>query len=257
MESEQRCHLTPMQFVDKRLKRVIFPLVVLSMIWFPLYYGLKLSIDPITIDFKSITLKILNVGGWFVEAILIMYCVFALFVYIDKKYGRTKSIITLCICTIMAYIFCDKCIDYYTPYSIPIFSAGIIASLYKDSNFKGIFNYSLVFLFFGMIFSMSYCIIVQKSLSLSAHSLFNYTIIGCLILFLTIFKPVLVFPAILGEASFDIYLIHKRIIISYFALNSVLIDLTQWLFLTAFITATFVYVRKSLWRRTEKFALMI
>lgn len=71
MESELRAHMSFGQFLNKRLKRVIFPLIVLALIWYPLYYGLNLEPETMRNGVPDIILKILNVGGWFVSAILI------------------------------------------------------------------------------------------------------------------------------------------------------------------------------------------
>lgn len=247
MESEQKKHLSIEEFINRRLKRVLFPLLVFASIWFPLYYSLSLNPEPILTDVVSVTLHILNVGGWFVSAILMMYIVFMIFIWIKKKYNEHIVVIPLSILTIVTYVFCDKMLGYYTPISIPIFSVGILASLYKHKN-HGIFNLCLIYLFVGMVFSVGYCIAIHNSLALAVHSIINYVCIATLILIFTRFNPNFKFPVLLGEASFDIYLIHKRIITSYISLTDEFINLWLWIGMTIIFTALFVIIRKQAWK---------
>lgn len=214
MESEQKRHLSPKEFIDKRLKRVIFPLVVLAIIWTPLYHFTQLHYQNLTPTLRGVIATALNVGGWFVTAILIMYIGFVIFTYMLNRYGKRESIFVLSIFTILAYIVCDLVIGYYTPLSIPLFSAGIIASLCRNDNVK-YFNSSLLYVVAALVFMVGYCVLVKNSFSLAAHGVINYLAIILLILVFTNFKPHIVFPAILGEISFDVYLIHKKIIVLY------------------------------------------
>lgn len=251
MESELKKHLFLSQFIDKRMKRVLFPLVILAFIWFPLYYSLRLDPEPISTGAVNIILHILNVGGWFVSAILMMYFVFVIFTWILHRCDEKRAIITLSVLTIAAYILCDILLGYYTPLSIPIFSVGILASLNKSRN-HGIFNHSLIYLLAGMVFSIGYCIVTHHSPALAVHSIINYVCIAVLIVIFTYYNPKLIFPAILGEASFDIYLIHKRIITSYVSFTNDLIDLWLWIGITIIVTSLFVLIRKQAWICLQK-----
>jgi len=246
MESELKKHLSLKQFVDRRLKRVIFPLLILAIVWFPLYYGFRLDPEPITTDATNIILHILNVGGWFVSAILLMYLAFIFFTWILNKYDEKRAVFTLSIITMATYVLCDKLLGYYTSLSIPIFSVGILASLYKSKNY-GIFNHCLLYLFAGMIFSAGYCVLVNNSPALAVHSIINYVCIAVLISIFTCFNLKLIFPVILGEASFDIYLIHKRVMTSYMATTDALIHLWLWIGITIIVTSLFVLIRKHTW----------
>ncbi len=247
MESEQNRHLSVKEFIDRRLKRVMFPLVILALVWFPLKYGLSLDPEPISTDTVSVILHILNVGGWFVSAILMMYVAFITFTLILNKQDRRRAVITLSILTLIAYVLCDKLLGYYTPLSIPIFSVGILASIYKHKNY-GIINYSLIYVLAGMVFSAGYCIVIHNSPALAVHSIINYVCIAVLIVLLTRFNPKIIFPVILGEASFDVYLIHKRVIESYMAIVDELINIWLWIGITIIATSVFVLIRKQAWK---------
>lgn len=249
MESEQKRHLSPKEFVDKRLRRVIFPLVVLAIIWTPLYHFAQLYYQNFSPTLRGVVVTALNVGGWFVTAIIIMYMVFVIFTYTLNRYGKRESILALSIFTILAYIVCDLFLGYYTPLSIPLFSAGIIASLCRDDNIK-YFNSSLLYVGTALIFTVGYCVLVKNSISLAVHGVVNYLAIILLILIFTNFTPRIVFPAILGEISFDVYLIHKKIILLYSIIyKGELINKFLWLSITLLAVALFVILRKWLWHK--------
>ena len=256
MESEMKRHLTLTQFIDKRLKRVVFPLVVLAILWIPTLYIFDLTYPHTTDGVEGIIKRTINVGGWFVSAILLMYVVFMTFSYYLNKHGIKRGIWSLIAGTILIYIICDRYLGSYTALSIPIFSVGILASYYKDKQHFRYYNHSLLYLLVGMLFSIGYSIGVCNSTALAAHSAINYIFIGFGIIFFTIFSPSIIFPAILGEASFDIYLIHKKIITAYFALNNSLIGLSLWIPLTVILVTLFVAIRRFLWKLLNKHALL-
>lgn len=249
MESELKSHLSIKQFCVKRIRRIVFPLIILAIIWIPISLFIQhryLSVNP---GFGEIALQTINIGGWFVSAILIMYVVFMAFSYVRSKYGETCALFWLCFLTVVVYIIVDRLLGYYTPLSIPVFTVGIIASLKKDAN-HGIFNSSIIYLLAGMIISVGYSISVRNSVALGAHSVINYMAMLALILVFTNFSPKLAFPAILGEASFDIYLIHKRIITSYSSIYSGgVIDVWFWMILCLILVSVFVWLRKKAYQR--------
>lgn len=246
MQSDLKEHLSVTLFLNKRIKRIIFPLVVLAGIWIPLYYYFDFSYPKAVDNLAQIIIRTLDVGGWFVTAILIMYAVFITFSEILHRVGCESAVKFLTLGTIMAYIFCDQLLGSYTSLSIPIFSVGIIASLYKEKYYLGYYNFSLIYLSVFCVFSIVYCFIVCHSGALAIHSIINYFLIGILILTITISSPSIAFPALLGEISFDIYLIHKKIITANFALNDNLIDCLLWIILTFLFVSAFVYMRKTL-----------
>lgn len=260
MESEKKRHLTLIEFINRRLKKVVFPVAILAILYIPVFYIFNLSYPHTDDTVMDVIVRILNVGGWFVWAIIIMYLVFMVFTYTLKKCGLIKAKVCLIACTILAYIVSDYFLGYFTALSIPIFSVGILASYYKERQHYRIFNHSLIFLIIGAIFSVGYSVYVYKDFVLALHSAINYIFIGMGIIFFTIFSPSIIFPAILGEISFDIYLIHQKIITAYFALNNALIDLIIWIPLTIIAVTAFVIIRKLFWnlifkRKTSQFKL--
>ena len=102
----------------------------------------------------------------------------------------------------------------------------------------------------ALIFTVGYCVLVKNSISLAVHGFINYLAIILLILIFTNFNPRIVFPAILGEISFDVYLIHKKIILLYSIIyKGELIDKFLWLSITLLAVALFVILRKWLWHK--------
>lgn len=248
MESEQKRHLSMTEFIDKRLKRVIFPLVVLAVVWVPLYYGFDLSYPATSDSAGAVVTRILNIGGWFVTAILIMYVVFMLFCHFINRYGIRKASGTLMLATIAVYVLCDKLLGEYTALSIPIFTVGIIASLYKRRYHGKYMHHSLIYVGIAMIFAVVYSILMCHSFPLAVHAVINYVALTGLILIFSHYRMSMVFPGVLGEIAFDIYLIHRKIITAYFAVYGTLMPLLLWCGVTMAAVMLFVLFRKQLWK---------
>lgn len=248
MESEQKRHLSTAEFIDKRLKRVIFPLVVLAALWIPLYYGCSLAYPASSDSFLGVLKRILNVGGWFVSAILMMYVAFMLFCWVNAKYGIRKAIVLLIVSTIVIYIICDRCLGDFSALSIPAFSIGIIASLYKKRYYGKYLHCSLLTVMPALLFTAFYSVLVRNSVALAGHAIINYLALCALIVVFSNFNPSIIFPALLGEISFDIYLIHKKILTAYFALSGTLMPLLEWTAAVVVLVTFFVAFRKKLWK---------
>ena len=257
MESEQKRQLTPAEFIDKRLKRVIFPLIILASLWIPLYYCFDLAYPASCDSFWLVIKRILNVGGWFVSAILMMYVVFMLFCHVNSKYGFGTAIALLGASTVVVYIVCDRCLGDFSALSIPAFSVGIISSLYKKRYYGKHLHCSLVAVVFALLFTAFYSILVRNSIALAGHAIINYLALCALIVFFSNFSPSIVFPAIFGELSFDIYLIHKKILTAYFALFGTLMPLLEWTAAVVVLVTFFVALRTQLWKLVfdNKFSL--
>lgn len=250
MESEQKRHLSPSEFIYKRLKRVVFPLIVLAVLWIPLYYGFDLAYPASNDSLWNVITRTLNIGGWFVSAILMMYLVFMLFSWMLTFSKPSYAMISLCCATFIAYFAADKLLGYYCPISIPIFTTGILASYYKDKTHLKWFNHSLIYLIASLFVVVGYSIYIQNQVSgysLAVHAIINYIAIALLIVIFTNFSPRIAFPVLLGEISFDIYLIHKKIITANYSLSGDLIELWTWVALTILFTFSFVLLRKTLW----------
>lgn len=246
MESEKRKHLTPQQFFNKRIKRVLFPVLLLWIIYAPFYYLFDLNGCQDEKSYQG-AIKVLSdtifSGGWFVTAIVLLYVSFSIFASLRHKYGNTKALLTLFAMSIPIFITTHYIHGPYTVWSITLFAVGVSASLYPSS-YNGIPG-SLKWLVLSLLI-ISLWIMMHHGI-LPVKAIICHGIIATLIITLSKWPLSLRFPAILGEASFDIYLIHKRLFMSHLSLSGNLMNFWLWAFMTAAIVWAFVVFRKKLW----------
>lgn len=281
MESEQKHHLGLLQFLKKRILKVYMPVLIVTVLWMFVVLTIenKYVTSSNTLSSECLHLSwlldrmyayieshpgfaITNYSDkvlWFVKVILQLYIVFFIFSSAWVK-NRLFGNIILWI-GIIATCFTASSII-----SIPFFGIGVYASEYKNKNYK-VFNASLIPLLISAIIISCYCIVVtpefKPSIILAGHALFNYIFIGLVIVCFTVKCIDIQFPALLGVISYDIYLVHNKILTSFTTLN---INLESWLFITLSLAIAFVfyYFRKiltiafnQLWKKLKVVTLKI
>lgn len=175
---------------------------------------------------------------WFVKVLFMLY--FAFFVFSSILiYNKLYAFITLTLISSIIYIITYAYIGYYAPISIPLFGLGVFASLYKGKNYI-CFNVSLIpLIILAIIVAVLSYMITSKSLMI--HSVINFTMIGILIILFTAFPIKITLPSILTAISFDIYLIHNKILQILILVDKV--SLITFVILTAIVTIAFYYLR--------------
>lgn len=150
---------------------------------------------------------------WFIKSLIILYVTFYIFSIFLQKNSRWAIPVLWC-GTIIACILRYYSTSSYGIHSIaglPIFSVGVVGALYSSKNYKGI-HFS--------IFPLSFCFLVVSTLitleprfvANFVHVLADYIVVGIIITLFTKFRPKIKLPLILSLISFDIYLVHFKVL---------------------------------------------
>lgn len=246
MESEKKKHLSISQFFSKRVKRVIFPVMLLWIIYAPFYYYFDLNGFADQESYRGLAYVISDTifaGGWFITAIILLYVAFTIFATLRQRYSDTRALLLLFAMCIPVFILTQYMYGRYTIWSITLFAAGVAASLYPEK--KGHIPHSLVWLGLSFLIISAWTIINYNHLPITAT--ICHSIIAAIIIVLTRWTIYFTFPAILGEASFDIYLIHKRLFMAWRSISGSLMNFWIWIFVSAILIYLFVIFRKKIW----------
>ena len=216
MESENKKHLDLVQFIKRRLLKIYLPVVVVSVLWLPLYYDM----NDVVLDFQKIgtyrdiaTDIFLGMGQdnilWFVKILIFLYITFYILTTIKAK--TYLSIITSFTLTIGICWFAIEAFGWYAVISIPAFWIGVITSMYNNKAIKK----SNIYIYILTFFIIESAILFNVSRSLLIHSTINYAILVCMIIFFSKIKcdiPNTKIIGILGIISYDIYLVHGKVL---------------------------------------------
>ena len=245
MESEARHHLSVGAFLRKRLAKIYFPVLLLNCLWIPLYPLITKNhsfysnwgglVYDIFIGFNDSVL-------WFVKALIFLYLAFSLFAYIRCKFNEKAAVATLVLGTILVIIGM-KIIwgGDYLLISIPMFLCGVLSSLCKN---KGRNVFLPILSVVLSCIAMSVYLLVRKDFPLMAHSVFNYGFITVMLLFFAFVKVDFRSPKFLGDISYDIYLVHNKVLMSLIALGCV--NLLWFIVMTAVISLLYFFCRKKI-----------
>ena len=215
MESEKKEHLGLLNFIKKRVLKVYTPVLLITFIWyfvsalvlpespFPSYEisiggGNSLKISNILLNFGDGVL-------WFIKVILVLYAIFYLFTSVRERNRIIASIVLaifILTTTFMASIF----IASYAAISIPYFALGVGVSLLRERPSQMILTSSGILLLVGA----ASLLLLEKSLF--GHSAINVVCIGIFILLFSITNINIKIPAFFGAISFDLYLVHNKVL---------------------------------------------
>lgn len=213
MESEQRHHLKSKDFISKRFLKIYKPILFITFLW--------LIFEIVFLD-KIVSANILysffwgfdDCVLWFVKILFGLYFAFFLFTKLRTK-GYLKTGILLLITCSLILMYCAHILEGYSSIAIPCFIIGVFYSLYKN---KTIITIILIFL---AISGRIYTLLSGDNHGL--HACINYLIIMFIILLEKRFKSISPIKCLslssLSAISFDIYLIHYKILDASVNLN--------------------------------------
>ena len=244
MESEKKKHLPTAAFLKKRLLRVYLPALLVTLLWLPI----KSYVQGEQLLTGGVIYKLLwgfeDGVLWFVKVLLVLYLCFDVFVWIRARYSHTASIICLNLLTagaITVALLLLQMRDYHT-ISIPLFTIGVIGSLYNKGEIQRTFIYLGTWCAGVMIL-----VLLLGAKTLTINALINYVLFFFAIYLLAKFpiKKKLVVPAVVGDISFDIYLVHNKALMTLKVLLPV-VPLYYFVGLSAVATVLFYLIRKKL-----------
>ena len=243
MESEKKKHLPISAFLKKRLLRVYLPALLVTLLWLPI----KSYVQGEQLLTGGVIYKLLwgfeDGVLWFVKVLIVLYLCFGIFIWIRERYSHIVSIICLNLLTAGVIAVVLLLLGDYLTISIPLFTIGVIGSLYNNGETQKTFAYLGAWCV-GII-----CLLIFR---LGVSTLLIYGLINYVTIFIAIFllakfpiKKKLVIPAVVGDISFDIYLVHNKALMALKVLLPV-VPLYSFVGLSAAATILFYLIRKKL-----------
>lgn len=223
MESETKRHLRPFQFLKKRLTKIYLPAVLITALWLPtLDFASKSGINIAALGggnshiIKRLLFSFADPAMWYIRATLILYCLFYIFALLKRKNIKV-ALVCLSIFAVISTVFIYLTFANYAAISIPIFFIGVFASIYKEKHL-GICNVVSVAALIVSILEAIALFAMHSPYAFIAHAVFNYIAIALLIEIFTIKNIRWRVPAFIGAISFDIYLVHNKVLMLLWAM---------------------------------------
>ena len=246
MESELRKPLvTFSSFLKARILKIYIPMVLVTLLWLPLYLPTvaetPTNMKELIIYAGQALVILLWKGGdvaiWFIRSLLQLYLVFFFFAKFLRGNQRVKAWMFMLIGTATIYLL--KCgTNSFQALSIPPFVIVVFASFFKNKNGRG-FNITLLPLaVFGIVAAL-----FHRNAYISEMLLQNYGFVAFIILICTNIKIKLPHIPVLGDFSFDIYLVHKKVLTVAFDYLGCGISLGLFSAITLLISGTFYLLR--------------
>lgn len=231
MMSEMRSHLSFSQFLRKRFLKVYLPVLLVTALWLPISYSITPPHKPqifidLAIGFRDPVL-------WFIKSLILLYISFFAF-SIMLQTNRRIAIATLWVLTVLVCVisyFTNGAFGLNSISGIPLFSIGVIAALYSSKSIIRRLHISilpLILCFAAISVVMSF---FPRFIANIAHVLADYSVVGILIIIFTNWRPEIKIPSILALITFDVYLVHFKVL-------TVMKSMTPTLPLLVFVAAT-------------------
>lgn len=185
MEREQKHPMLPREFVFRRLMKVYLPVLLVTMVWLPIYYyviaGQEFLASPCLGGvFYDLLFGFRDGVLWFVKALFMLYVVFCVFTYTYRR-NIYFAFTILAILTFTIFVTCAYIFGIHTSISVPMFMVGIIASAYKNTNIKT-FNVSLFALAVSFMFVWLLLNLWSREDNMLIHCAINYIIVGAFLI---------------------------------------------------------------------------
>lgn len=242
MESEKRKHLDFLPYIKKRLVKVYFPAFLITFIWLPI--SSVLLNEDLTDGFRYLFWGFNDSAMWFIEAIMVLYIIFGVFIQLLYKMRKALSLLCLAAMTIVAIAFCLCFIQgTFSVISIPMFAIGVMTSMCNDSVRKmrgvlaSVIGWGLGMTAFTYLWDTPY----------AKYTVMTYA--SFLIVMLVLWIWDIDFKAkcwtIAGMLSFDIYLVHNKVLTVMTSAHQEAPFLYYGLWVAVF-TIVFYYLRKAI-----------
>lgn len=250
MESELKSHLTLKTFIKKRFLKVYLPVLLVTTIWmlispfllknslfkgpeFAIGGGIRLIISNILINFGDEVL-------WFIKVLICLYASFYLFSIahrLNKTLGESCLFIFATVITIIVA-------KYWAPFeavSVPFFYVGVVLSLSKELKTKSLILTSVIMCLIGLGSFIGF----DKALAI--HALINVACMMVLIFILSIKSLNIKIPTIIAALSFDIYLVHNKVLMTMKD-NLDFVSLPLFVLFVLMATITFYFLRSRIFK---------
>jgi len=242
MQSELRKPLTVWQFCRRRLSKVYVPVVLVTAIWLVAEYFFKGMLFDNWQHIVYILFWGFDDGAlWFIKVIITLYATFGVFAFLRGK-NNALALYVFAILIIGVYFLTGRYIGDFAPRSVPLFFLGVICSLYPLDIKKLLVSLILIFVMTAIeqYITGGDTFLVKTIINL-------ILIVGLLSLFCTNMASRIVLPAFLGSLSFDIYLVHNKVI-DLIRNNIICQSFWIWAITTLILSVVFYYIRNGIIR---------
>ena len=201
MESEKKQHLVFNAFVKRRFAKVYLPALMVSVAWVLVCLCYRTHYSPSSLwevlydVFWGFNDSVL----WFVKILFGLYGVFYLFTLFRYKGGNVSPHAVLILGTLLIMFVARKA--GFPFINVPLFSIGVLASLYKEKRFFTIPSAYLFIILLGIINLVAFLVTKESHV---AHGVINCAFV-CIVLIIIEILPPPAFRCLLSEAPFSIH----------------------------------------------------
>lgn len=212
-ESQNRNRYSFSVFAKRRLTKIFVPLIISNILFYCFWlYFKQRRFYFMSFLLTSFNLKFYDGALWFCNTILVFYLVFYLSCIPRQKWIK----IILCITATVLYSFIITLLYPTKPfyvYGIIGFPFGMIISQLKGTIMK--FKYWATWCFFSILFLLGGACLFESYDNLfimNVYSLFILIVLVFIIQRVNISKDLIILPFI-GKYSYEIYLLHNKVLI--------------------------------------------
>ena len=238
MESESSRHLSFMEFVKRRLSKVYLPMLMISVMWIPIYYlFVHKSMDGVSV--VQVIYDILWRGKdavlWFIKILFFMYGVFYLFSYLSFKHENVLSHVVLVSGLGLTMLISNQVFGDFSIMSIPLFGIGVYTSKYNGALWYSIPISLWMIILYGMC-GLSIYVLTRNNIS--AHIFVNSVVMFVVVVslfFLNNWSPFYKLSSFFISATYVLYLVHMKVL-ELMVANWGHISLFNWAVVTIIVT---------------------
>lgn len=180
---------------------------------------------------------------WFIRVLLCLYLMFGVYSIAKSRASNVTSVGVLLCMTVVCFL----CVAYWGAFfhamSIPIFTIGVLISDFDKQLIRYILNH---YIFASLLILIVALAIPFRSADIVPHVIINYLIILAIIkLFAHVTISVTGLPKWLSPQSFNVYLVHNKVLMFGNALMPV-VNFVVYIGVVIAVTVLFSIVRKVL-----------
>lgn len=214
MKSDMKNHLKLFPFLKKRLLKTYLPAVFVSFLW----GGYLIITKKVSFNLSWVKGVLWNFNDevlWFVRIIIILYLTFYVYCVVHKIIGKYYSrsfadIFLLLIFSISSYVFLCHIIGFVHGSSVLLFFLGMSIAKYNFYYLKLIRKIYPILLVFTIIILLTF---IKRHDAEWIHLLINYFCIFSAIVLFAFFNLRIQVPKLMGEISYDVYLVHNKFLL--------------------------------------------
>lgn len=231
MQSEMKSHLPLEAFFRRRFLKVYLPVLLVTALWLPLIYNYPSLSNGCNSVIYDLFYTFADPVMWFIRVLVPLYAAFYLMSMVGHRWGMDIAV-WLLLAGCVAYAITSMCgYDSVRDHSVPLFAMGVFAAFHAR---RGVGFNIVAILLVGMVVSLP-VFFTSHPLTGFMHSYFDYCVLAALVAILSIRQIDVKLPAVLAAITFDIYLVHMKLLMVGAR------ELSLPVLLVAIIPATFAF----------------